>query len=452
MFNRRILEKIKEWSKRERKPLVIHGARQVGKTSVVQLAAEFFKEHIFINLEKQEDLELFKENITFKDFIQLIQLKFNKKIVPGKTLIFIDEIQNSETAIRYLRFFYEEYPDLHIIGAGSLLDVKIKKSGFSFPVGRTEHLYLYPVTFIEFLEAFGRIEMLEKINECDLEYFGNKTFHKLYIDLFHRFSLIGGMPEIIKKYINNDDLKLLQTVYESLMTGYNEDIHKYSSRIKSKYIEHCLQNAPYHIAQRIKYNGFGNSSYKSREIEEAISTLESAMIIKRVYPCVETMPPGQPNKKKSPKLFFMDAGLVNYALNIQSDFIGLDDLNNIYSGAIAEQITIQELTGLVNNRNSELLFWTRNKQGTMAEIDLAYQYKNMIIPIEIKSGESGKLKSLHLFMSKVKHKYALRIYSGILKIDRVKHNASEYTLISVPFYLISKLDEILEIVIKNDKF
>lgn len=449
MFKRRILKNIKEWSMRDRKPLIIHGARQVGKTYVVKLAAEYFEEHIFIDLEKSEDLNYFSENITFKDFIQLIQLKFKKKIKPGKTLLFIDEIQNSEKAIKFLRFFYEEYPDLHIIAAGSLLDVKIKKSGFSFPVGRTEHLYLYPVTFIEFLEASGNNEMLEKITESDFEYFQNETIHKLYMDLFNKFSLIGGMPEIIKKYINNNDLTLLHPVYESLITGYNEDIHKYSSQIKSKYIEHCLKNAPYHISQRIKYNGFGNSAYKSREIEDAISILESAMLVKRVYPCVETKPPLQPDMKKSPKLFYMDAGLVNYVLNIQVDFIGADDLNNIYSGAIAEQMTVQELTGLVNNRNNDLMFWVRNKPGATAELDLVYQYKKMIIPIEIKSGETGKLKSLHLFMSKVKHQIAVRIYSGVLKIDEIKNKDVKYTLISLPFYLISKLEIILEKVLNR---
>jgi uncharacterized protein len=240
MFHRNLATLLLEWkNRRVRKPLVIRGARQVGKTSAVhQFGSQEFETYIYINLELEDNAALFARMQPVKDLLQLIQLKFNKKISPGSTLIFIDEVQNSDVAMNQLRYFYEEMPDLHVVAAGSLLEVKMKSEGFAFPVGRVEYCYLHPVTFDEFLAAQGEIEALNYISSVKPDTVIPEEIHIMMMKKFQSFLLVGGMPEAVARYAETQSFIDVDPVYESILTGLRDDVFKYSSAAKAKYIQH----------------------------------------------------------------------------------------------------------------------------------------------------------------------------------------------------------------------
>lgn len=213
MFNRKIITYLENWkNKKQRKPLILRGARQVGKTSaILMFGKKYFENIIHINLEKADHLSLFKDELSLEDFEKIIQIKFHEKIIPGKTLIFIDEIQNSMPLIKLLRFFYEEKPHIHVIAAGSLLKAKIERQGFSLPVGRIEYAYLYPVDFFEYLEAKQETELLGYLKNISFSEKIPAGIHRQALTLFNEYTMIGGMPEIV-------DIFTKKIIYPSLKT------------------------------------------------------------------------------------------------------------------------------------------------------------------------------------------------------------------------------------------
>ncbi len=220
MFNRQILSKLTDWKNRsDRKPLILRGARQVGKTTAVNIFSETFDNYISLNLELGKDRNIFKDELSVQETFQAIQIVKNIELKKGNTLIFIDEIQQSPSAIRLLRYFYEELSEIFVIAAGSLLEIVLEKTEISFPVGRIEYLYMYPLTFEEYLEAKGEKLLLEAMDKIPLPEY---TYSKL-LDLFHEYTLIGGMPEVIKHYIEHQDVKSLNRIYESLLISYIND-------------------------------------------------------------------------------------------------------------------------------------------------------------------------------------------------------------------------------------
>lgn len=446
MFNRNILTFFAQWSQKEkRKPLVIRGARQVGKTVAVTLFGEKnFADVITLNLEKEEDAAMFKRTLPIRDLVQLIQLKKGRKIIPGSTLLFIDEIQNSQAAMSQMRYFYEELPDLHVMAAGSLLEIKIKQEGFSFPVGRVDYCYMYPVTFYEFLEALGDTETLAYLQQLRYDSIIPEEIHRLLLKKYYEYVIVGGMPEAVAEYINTRSFIHLDPIYESLLTGFKDDVYKYVSGAKAPYIQHVIEHSPKFAGKTIKYENFGESGFKSREMKEAFDIVEKAMIVRRIYSSASLEIPLIENQKKSPKLLFLDTGLVNYALGVREELFTTEELNNVFQGQIAEQAVGQALQTLANAKKYEFAYWFRDKKNAIAEIDFLIQFKSRIFPIEVKSGKDGRLKSLHLFMSESPTPLAVRIHAGNLIIQDIQRpDGSFFRLISLPFYLVYQLEDIL---------
>ena len=236
MFNRNIEIEFKKWIKSPiRKPLIVRGARQVGKTSVIRkFGQENFDQVIEINLEKKDQLAVFDKAISVEDFLKRISIFFDKSAVPGNSLLFIDEIQESKNIMELLRFFAEEKPQLHIMAAGSLLEAKIDKS-WSMPVGRIDYKYIYPMTFFEYLEAKKKTALLESLKNIKL---GDPfDFKDLAIDLYRDYLVIGGMPEVVNSYINTGSYDEVKTILNRLHTAYIDDIRKYSrSNSENKYL------------------------------------------------------------------------------------------------------------------------------------------------------------------------------------------------------------------------
>ncbi len=432
---------------KNRKPLILRGARQVGKTTLIKEFAKGYKHTILLNLEKEADASFFD---TYDNVHTLVEALFlSNNISPedqGNTLLFIDEIQALPKAIQSLRYFYEEIPDLNIIAAGSLLEFAIKDVK-SFPVGRIEFLYLYPLNFNEYLEAIEHTAALEQLNTIPVK----PVAHKVLLELFHRYAIIGGMPEVVKTDIENNNLAVLPKVYESIWATYKNDVEKYAAGASERrVIKHIMDTAHLYIDQRIKFQNFGNSNYRSREVGEAMRNLDAAKIIQLIYPTTDVEPPIKPDIRKSPRLQFLDTGLVNYTLEIQARMLGMEDLSNAFKGAIIPHLITQEVISLNTITNTKPNFWVREKAQSSSEVDLVYPYGDKIIPIEIKSGATGTLKSLHQFMNRTSHPYAIRIYGGEFNVVKsITSEGTPFLLMNLPYYLGTQLPKYLEYFLNN---
>lgn len=437
-LKRSIFSYFKSWKeKKQRKPLIIRGARQVGKTSsVLFFGKKNFDYVIHLNLEKVEHRRLFPDEVSLEQFKKIINLFFQKPIIAGKTLIFIDEIQESPHLINLLRFFYEEEPSLHVIAAGSLFEVKISQKHIPLPVGRVEFAYLYPLDFFEFLEAKGELKLLSFLREFDFVSKIPLGIHQRLLELFYEYSLTGGMPEAVKVYLESKNIEAVNAVYSSLLTSFIEDVNKYSSLAKSRYLSFVLEQAPLFAGLAITYEKFAGSSYRSREISEAFKMLRKAMIINQIPATKSVKLPLIPQSKKPPKLIFIDVGLVNFMMGIQNEFIKIKDLNDFYQGRIAEQIVAQTLPCSFINTTPNIFYWFK-KTGSQAEVDFCLSYQGKIVGFEVKSGTAGRLRSSYEFLRTVIPSRVLRIYCG--EFRREKNG-----LVSVPFYLLPRWQEVLE--------
>lgn len=449
MFHRDTLSKLGQWAaKPKRKPLVLRGARQVGKTTLVDEFGKKFEIYIKLNLENLEHIKLFDSYTNMEALLTGIYVTADvpRKDVP--TLVFIDEIQNSPRAVMLLRYFYEEYPHLHVIAAGSLLETLID-SHISFPVGRVEYLAVRPCSFCEFLTATGRSELEKVVKEIAV----TKGIHSMAMDLFNTFTLIGGMPEIVAHFAENRDIVGLSEIYDAILTGYKDDVEKYAKNNTMKHvIRYILKEGWSYSAQQITLGGFAESAYKAREMGEAFRTLEKTMLLELVYPSTAALTPAPADLKRAPKLIWNDTGLVNYAANIQKEVFGAKDILDAYRGKIAEQIVAQELLAFENRVSAKRGFWQRKKYGSEAEVDFVLQKDSKIIPIEVKSGHNSKLKSLHLFMDECPHDYAVRVWSQPFSIDKVKTQAGkEFNLVNLPFYYVGVLEKVLDKVMNEEK-
>lgn len=445
---RELTAELDKWkNKSSRKPLIIRGARQVGKTTLVRNFAKTYAHSIYLNLEKKEDSTYFEQTDDVHIILESLLISNNiasKGI--GDTLLFLDEIQEEPKAIQLLRYFYEEIPELHVIAAGSLLEFALKEVQ-SFPVGRVEFLYLYPFNFREYLGAMGQQAALGAINEVPIK----PAAHRPLLKLFNQYTIIGGMPEIVDAHIRGEIISDLDTIYEGIWGAYISDTEKYGGNATARNIlKHIMATAAFVVDQRVKFQNFGNSNYRSREVGEAFRNLNLAKIIHLVYPTTALEVPVLPDLKKHPRLQFLDTGILNYILGIASKMIMMEDLSESYKGAIIPHIITQELISIQSRKQVMPLFWVREKSQSSAEVDLVYEMKGMVIPIEIKSGSTGSLKSLHQFMDSVDHPYAVRMYAGEFKIQKsTTPNGTPYVLMNLPYFLGTKIPEYVDYFISN---
>lgn len=441
MFTREALTGLKEWAKeKDRKPLVLRGVRQVGKTSLVNIFSAEFDHYIYFNLEKAEHMRLFEEERPFTRLIDAIFFLSSIERNKGKTLIFIDEIQNSPAAVSKLRYFYEEAKDLYVIAAGSLLESLIDNM-ISFPVGRVDYMPVRPCSFTEFLHVIGE----EKSRQVLTGFPPPEYAHEKLMYIFQLYTIIGGMPEILANYAENRDMQLLRKIYNRLIVSLQDDVEKYArNQTIAKVIRYVIGSAFNFAGKRITFDKFGGSMYHSREMSEAFRTLEKAFLLNLVYPVSATFLPVEEKLKKAPKLIMFDTGLVNFSSGIQKELFTSTGIDMNYYGNIMEQVTGQELLTLDASVRTRLNFWTREEPGSQSELDFVYPFRDMLIPIEVKSGSSGKLRSLHQFMDRAPHGWAVRFYTGKATIEDARTIAGKtFRLINLPFYLAGRLREVL---------
>ncbi len=434
MIDRLLQNYLTEWKNSpSRKPMILRGARQVGKTTLINDFGKTYQDYLYFNLEKVADKSLFNLIENLNNTIQLLFISRGKQLqkeIP--TLIFIDEVQEKPEVIEALRYFYEEYPYLHIIVSGSLLEFAIEKIART-PVGRVEFAALHPVNFKEFLGAKSNVALLNLLEQTPLS---NDFLSPIY-DLFHQYAMIGGMPELLNNYIQENNLSRLLNLYSSIIETYKSDIEKYAkNNTQRNVLRHIMDTAPYEIDNRIIFNHFGNSHFKSREVKEALDALEKAKIIELIYPTTDVSLPAIPDFKKSPRLQYLDIGLANFQIGIQKELLTLHDLNDSSRGRLVQQLVMQEMKSIQYLPSQKLHFWVREEHGTTAEVNIVFPYKKYLIPIEIKSGASGSLRSLHEYMDRCNHAYAIRFYAGKIAIDELKtRKGKSYKLLNLPYFL-----------------
>ena len=446
MFRRNIISKLEAWKQdKKHKPLILRGARQVGKTTVVNEFGSQFDNYLYFNLERNENAKLFEMEIPLDDLVNMLYASVGKVKKEGTTLVFIDEIQNSPKTIALLRYFYEQRPDLYVIAAGSLLenlvDVKV-----SFPVGRVQYLALRPCSFSEFLGAIGKNNLLAVLSQ-KAEY--TVAFHEQLMHLFNQYTIVGGMPEAVQQYAETQDVIGIEDVYETLVQAYKDDSEKYVRGNKlTDVVRFILSYGWAFSGETITLGNFANSGYKSREVGEAFRLLEKAMLLELIYPVSSTQLPIIPETKRMPKLIWFDTGLVNYQAGIRKEIIGSTDMVDSWRGHIAEQITAQELLTLDDRVGQHRSFWAKPNNG--AEVDFIFAHNSKLYPIEVKSGTNAHLRSLQVFMDSSEVNIAIRIWSKPYSIDKVKTiHGKGFTLINLPFYLIGNLQSVLDAVVEE---
>uniref|UniRef100_UPI0005C5D12D ATP-binding protein n=1 Tax=Bacteroides timonensis TaxID=1470345 RepID=UPI0005C5D12D len=442
MFQRLALKALRQWAEKEgRKPLVLRGARQVGKTTLVKIFAEEFDVFIYLNLEEKVNADLFTMDVSFEDLLAGIYAKAGIKMENQRTLIFIDEIQNVPDAVKVLRYFYEKRPDLYVIAAGSLLE-SLVGNHISFPVGRVEYMALHPCTFTEFLGALGENILVEQIEQLEVP----QSVHSYVMDLFKKYMIVGGLPEAVANYAKRKDWVSLNEIFNSLLSGYKDDIEKYAQRPKEQDILRYILNYGWGLAgQRFQFSKFCSSSYKSAEMGNAFRTLEKTLLLELVYPLISTSFPILPDLKRSPKLLWLDTGLVNYVAGMQESLLFTSDTDELWNGHIAEQVVGQELLGASFAFGGKRMFWVRDARNSQAEVDFVYKYKSHLIPVEVKTGDNSKLRSLHQYMDESQEDIALRLWNGPLTSDLIRlPSGKQYTLYNMPFYYAGQLETFAE--------
>ena len=442
MFRRIAQKYLYEWAqKEERKPLVLRGARQVGKTTLVKMFAADFDHYIYLNLEEKEDAELFAADSSFDDLLVGIFFKANIPIDSSRTLIFIDEIQNEPKAVQALRYFYEKRPDLYVIAAGSLLESLMGRH-ISFPVGRVEYMALHPCTFVEFLMAIGEDMLANQIEKIAVP----QSLHGYTLDLFKKYMIIGGLPEVVANYAQYRDMVRLNGVFNALLSGYRDDVEKYADKPKEQdSIRYILNYGRTSAGHRIQFAKFTNSSLKSPDVSNAFRTLEKTLLLELVYPLTSTSFPILPDLKKSPKLLWFDTGLVNYVTGMQEELLFTPNSDELWNGDIAEHIVAQELLGATTLFGEKRMFWVRDARNSQAEVDFVIRHKSHLLPIEVKTGSNSKLRSLHQYMEESNENIALRLWNGPMTSDIItRTDGRPFTLYSIPLYYAGHLNALLQ--------
>ena len=447
------LEYLAEWKDRHnRKPLIIRGARQVGKTYLVrEFAKQYFDKLVEVNLElNPEKADLFASR-DVDEILQLLELDLGVRLEPGRTLLFIDEIQRAPELIALLRHFYESKPRLHVIAAGSLLEFALSDHDFSMPVGRVEYLFLGPMNFHEFLEALGAERFAAFLKNYKIDERIPVSIHQSLLSFLKRYCIIGGMPSAVREFREGEDYKLAHMEQLSILQTFKDDFAKYREKINIRRLQMVYGRIPSLVGEKLKYVNIDRSE-RAKDLADCIEMLQLARIIYCVkHSHGNGIPLEAETNRRSFKPVFLDVGLMSAALGVNPLEVRLaDDLLPLFNGAIAEQFAGQHLLYRgAAYESPKLHYWRREKRGAAAEVDYLIAHSNRIIPIEIKAGKTGTLKSLHVFVSEkgsgVGVRFNMDLPSKCSLLPSVKaENRVPFTLISLPLYMIAETNRIID--------
>ena len=419
MYYERIIDQyLSEWAARpNHKPLLLRGARQVGKSTAIRHLGEQFKYYLEINLEKQPDYKaLFQPNLDVKRIVPQIAAIYGTSIVPGQTLLFIDEIQECQEAIMALRFFKEDMPELHVVAAGSLLEFVLDDIP-TFGVGRIHSMYMYPMTFDEFLKANGEKLLIEARNQASPASPLPTPLHDKLTTLLRTFMLVGGMPESVAKWVETRDYLQCQEVQDDIITGYEADFPKYKKKVDPQLLRMTMRSAAQQATKKFMYSQVPGE-YKTAEVKKALELLIKANIIIPVtHTNANGLPIGDGRDDGIRKMLVLDTGLMLRLLNmamgditeITTHILTATAADLVNKGPMAEMLVGLELIHYrTPNLQHELFYWLRQAKNATAEVDYILPFDMRILPFEVKAGVQGGMKSLWDYMREKKLSQAIR--------------------------------------------
>lgn len=430
-MERDITDWLRSWKKDEkRKPLLIRGARQVGKTwTVSEFGRTEFERTVEINFELQPHIKSSFSSLSPQEIIQNLELTTNTEINPGTTLLFLDEIQECPQALKSLRYFYEKLPELHVIAAGSLLEFIMESETISIPVGRVQNIYLSPLSFGEFLTACGERKLRSYLEDLSIEDQIPESIHVKSISLLKTYLYLGGMPEVIDDWLETKKFVKTDELLKGLLQNYRHDFGKYGKRANIDLLEKVFVKSPGMVGEKFKYANIDRQS-NSRDVRKAVRLLAKAHIIHMVYSISGSgLPLHAHLNEKNFKVLYLDVGLLQNDMGISSETYLSDNLLAVYKGLVAEQFVGQQL--LAMNKPFEeprLYYWRREVKGSAAEIDYIWQKGEYILPVEVKAGKTGTLRSLKLFLSEKKPPFGIRFSLHPLSFSD--------SILSIPLYAI----------------
>lgn len=434
------------WKNQEdRYPLLVRGARQVGKSYLVEtFAKENFHTSVTVNFEFQPQLKECFTTLNPLEIITRLQLMLGIQIDEENTLVFLDEIQECPQAITSLRYFKEKMPRLPVIGAGSLLEFALQSSRFKMPVGRIHFLYLEPLSFSEFLDASGNQQLRQYLAKVKISDRIEDAIHEKLLELLRSYLIVGGMPAVLIAYLGNKNISACQNIQTGLLQTFRGDFGKYAKTAQHKYLQKVFDAAPRLVGQRIKYVNI-DAEVKSRDLRNALELLTMAGIIYPIYLSKASgVPLGAQIDERKLKLNFLDIGLMQNACGLQTQISFERDFMQINSGAVAEQFVGQELRAHGNKHQpSRLFFWAREKKGSQAEVDYVISIGSEIFPVEVKAGKTGRLKSLKLFLEEKKAVPTGRQAEIGIRISQEKLSFYD-RILSLPIYMVEQLPRLVQ--------
>lgn len=451
MYHTRLIDKyLYEWAEKQtRKPLLLRGARQVGKSTAVRHLGEKFEHYIEINFEKQPAYKTpFLSDLSVDRIVPQLAAMYGKPIVAGKTLLFLDEIQSCPEAIMALRYFKEDMPQLHVIAAGSLLEFALQELP-TYGVGRIHSMFMYPMTFDEFLMANGEQLLLDYRRQATPTAPLPAPLHEKLTNYLRSYMLVGGMPESVSQWVKQHDYLQCQEIQDDIITSYEDDFSKYKQKADPNLLKLVLHSAAVQMSNKFVYAKVGGG-YKTVDIKKAIEMLTLAGILTPVtHTSANGLPLGSEADKKYQKLLLLDTGLTLRLLNmtlgdiseITTHILTASASDLVNKGPLAEQFAGLELLRYQTpNTRHELFYWVRTIKNSLAEVDYIFSHSLQVVPLEVKSGTQGGMKSLWLFMKEKGIPSAIRCsLENFGTLDYIDQDNSHRHVDIYPLYALSQV-------------
>lgn len=408
----------------------MRGARQVGKTYSIRMLGSTFEEFVEINLEMRPDIaKVFEYNLDPERILRELRLLTGQRLMPGKSLLFFDEAQQYPQVINALRYFHEQFPDLHVIAAGSLLEFALEQIGL--PVGRVASLYMYPMSFLEFLAARDQTALVHFLLSADELNDVSETIHEKLMRVLGEYLVIGGLPEVVKLWADNQSLVQCQDMLNVIVSGYRQDFLKYAKRHQIKYVDLVFNEVPMLLGRKFKYGAL-SGDWKIRELSPALELLCKAAVVHRVvHSSGNATPLKAESNPKQFKTLFLDIGLAQRVMAADVRPWLLDPTTSISNvGAVTEAFVGQELLAYASPKTTcELFYWHRESRSSNAEVDYLLPLDGAILPVEVKAGSTGSLRSLNRFLDEKPHTpHGLRFWGARPAIDPSLHSYPLYAI------------------------
>ena len=459
---RKLDRKIEEWADRKnRHPLVLRGARQVGKTYLVRaLAKRRFKTYLELNFEQDETLSTLFASKRPDQICELLSVRFEQKIIDGETLVFLDELQAADVCVmESLRYFYEQRPSLHIVAAGSLLEFMLdgkerarRKCDFPMPVGRIEYMFVPPLDFEEFLTAIGKHGFVEWLGRYELGTDVPQAIHQELTEALRKYLVVGGMPAAVSAYVEGGAIDA-EREQQLIVSTYHDDFPKYSRTVRPDLLQKTFMAIPSMLGRKLIYTHLVENE-KSKDISAAFNLLRLARIVAKVrHAPANGIPLAYGADERNFKPLFLDTGLVCRILGLKLvDFLDAGDALLENRGGLCEQFVGQHLLFVGETYEEPAAYcWMREEPSSTAEVDYVVQCGNAIVPVEVKSGASGRMKGLQIFLNEKERDFAVRFNADMPSFipDAVakdpKGRECRYALLSLPLYMVGQLDRLVRL-------